>query len=61
MAVWAVEFSRVTKLERFLHENQHTHWKSLNYEFWVNGELPKIGHHFHDKNDFRNDFVKQCQ
>ena len=26
-----------TKLERFLHENQHTQRKLLNFEFWING------------------------
>ena len=35
-----------TKLERFLHKNQHTQRKSLKFEFWLNGELSKIGHHF---------------
>ena len=35
-----------TKLERFLHENQHTQRKLLNFDFWSNGELSKIGHHF---------------
>ena len=38
-----------TKLERFLHKNRHTQRKSLNFEFWVNGELSKIGHHFSKK------------
>ena len=37
------------KLERFLHKNQHTQRKLLNFEFWINGELSKIGHHFSDK------------
>ena len=37
------------KLERFLHKNQHTQRKSLNFEFWINGELSKIGHHFSNK------------
>ena len=36
----------VTKLERFLHKNQHTQRNLLNFEFWINGELSKIGHHF---------------
>ena len=35
-----------TKLERFLHKNQHTQRKLLNFENWVNGEVSKIGHHF---------------
>ena len=35
-----------TKLERFLPENQHTQRKLLNFEFWINGELSKIRHHF---------------
>ena len=32
-----------TKLERFLPKNQHTKRKLLNFEFWINGELSKIG------------------
>ena len=35
-----------TKLERFLPKNQHTQRKLLNFEFWNNGELSKIGHQF---------------
>jgi hypothetical protein len=27
-----------TKLERFLHKNQHTQKKLLNFENWTNGE-----------------------
>ena len=38
-----------TKLERFLNKNQHTQRKLLNFEFWINGELSKIGHHFSNK------------
>ena len=38
-----------TKLERFLHENQQTQRKLLNFEFWINGELSKIGHNFSNK------------
>ena len=38
-----------TKLERFLPKNQHTQRKLLNFEFWINGELSKIGHHFSNK------------
>ena len=38
-----------TKLERFLHKNQHTQMKVLNFEFWINGKLSKIGHHFSNK------------
>ena len=30
-----------TKLERFLHKNQHTHRKLLNFENWYTGELSK--------------------
>ena len=29
-----------TKLERFLPKNQHTQRKLLNFENWVNGEVP---------------------
>ena len=39
-------FAGGTKLERFLHKNQHSQRKLLNFEFWINGELSKIGHHF---------------
>ena len=35
-----------TTLERFLPKNQHTQRKLLNFENLVNGEVPKIGHHF---------------
>ena len=39
-----------TKLEMFLHKNQHTRRKLLNFEFWINnGEVSKIGHHFSNK------------
>ena len=38
-----------TKLVRFLHKNQHTQRKLLNFEFWINGELSKIGHNFSNK------------
>ena len=44
MAIRVVEFSNGgTKLERFLPKNQHTQRKLLNFEFWINGELSKIG------------------
>ena len=32
---------RSTKLEIFLHKNQNTQMKLLNFEFWINGELSK--------------------
>ena len=35
-----------TKLERCLHKNRQTQRKLLKFEFWINGELSKIGHHF---------------
>ena len=47
MATQVVEFSSGgTKLERVWHKNQHTQRRLLNFEFWINGELSKIGHHF---------------
>ena len=51
LVVRVVDFSSGggTKLERFLPKNQHTHRKLLNFEFWINGELSKIGHHFSNK------------
>ena len=36
----------VTKLERFLPENQHTQRKLLNFENWVNGKMSKSGRNF---------------
>ena len=47
-----------TKLERFLPKNQHTQRKLLHFEFWINGELSKIGHHFSNKKNEKdsNDF-----
>ena len=38
-----------TKLENFLHKNQHTQRKLLNFEFWVNVDMAKIGYHFSNK------------
>jgi hypothetical protein len=38
-----------TKLKRYMHKNQHTQRKLLNFEFRINGELSKIGHHFSNK------------
>ena len=32
-----------------LDKNQHTQRKLLNLEFWINGELSEIGHHFSNK------------
>ena len=42
MAIRVVEFTRDTKLERFLPENQHTQRKLLNFENWVNREVSKV-------------------
>ena len=42
MAVGVVGFLKeITKLERFLHKNQHTQRKCLNFENWCNGEVSK--------------------
>ena len=38
--VWSFQTGDA-KLERFLHKNQHTKRKLLNFEFWINGELSK--------------------
>ena len=35
--LWSFK-TRDTKLERFLHKNQRTQRKSLNFENWTNGE-----------------------
>ena len=52
--VWYREYGNTgcggdTKLERFLPKDQHTQRKLLNVEFWINGELSKIGHYFSNK------------
>ena len=47
-ALWSFQ-AGVTKLERFLHKNQHNQRKLLNFEFWINGELSKTGRHFSNK------------
>ena len=46
-----------TKLERFLHKNQHTQRKLLNFEFWINGE-----HNFSNKKLIlsKNVYNKKC-
>jgi hypothetical protein len=55
MAIRVVEFSSFSKLERFLQKNQYTQRKLLNFEFWINGELSKIGHHFSNKKKLKID------
>ena len=42
------------KSKRFLHKIQHTQGKLLNFKFWINGELSKMGHHFSNKAILRN-------
>ena len=32
----------------------------MNFEFWINGELSKIGHHFSNKVILKIDFIKKC-
>ena len=50
MAIRVVEFSSGgTKFERFFDKNQHTQRQLLNFEFWINGELSKIGYRFNNK------------
>ena len=62
MAIWVVEFSSGgTKLERYLHKNQHTQRKLLNFEFWINCELSKIVHHFSNKKILKMILSKKCQ
>jgi hypothetical protein len=39
---YGVSSSRDTKLERFLHKNQHTQRKLLNFENWSNGETQHL-------------------
>ena len=44
--------------ERFLHKNQHTQRKLLNFENWCCGKLSKIGHHFSNRVVLQIDFIK---
>ena len=37
------------QLEKKMPKNQHIQRKLLNFEFWINGELSKIGYHFSNK------------
>jgi hypothetical protein len=39
--LWSFK-SRDTKLERFLHKNQHTQKKLLNFENWTNRSLSSL-------------------
>ena len=39
--LWSFQMG-YTKLKRFLHKNQHSQRKLLNFEFWINGELSKV-------------------
>ena len=44
MAIRVVEFQAGgTKIERILPKNQHTQWKILNFENWINGRICKNG------------------
>ena len=50
MKIQVVSFqAEGTKIEVFLHKNQHNQRKLLNFEFLVNGKLSKIGHYFSNK------------
>ena len=49
-----------TKLERFLHKNQHTPRKLLNFEFWINGELSKSNKYFQKLILSKNVNNKKC-
>ena len=50
MAIWVIELSiGGAKLERFLHKNKHTQRKFMIFEFWIIGELSKIGNDFSNK------------
>ena len=41
-------------------QNQHTQWKFLNFENWVNEEVSKMGHHFRKESDLKIDVIKKC-
>ena len=61
MAIRVVEFSSGGyKIRKIFHKNQHTRRKLLNFEFLINVELSKIGHHFSNK-VFKKKFIKKCQ
>ena len=52
-------FKRRGQNQRVLHKNQHTQRKLFNLQFWINGELSKIGHHFSDEK-IKNVNNKKC-
>ena len=58
--LWSFK-SRDTKLEIFLHKNQHTQRKLLNFDFCIKGDLLKKGHHSSNKNILKKDFIKKYQ
>ena len=50
MAIRVVEFSNGGYKIRKIFAKESTYpMKLLNFEFWINGELSKIGHHFGQK------------
>ena len=45
-----VEFSSGGyEIRKILHKNLYTQRKLLKFEFWIDGELSKRGHHFSNK------------
>jgi cell division protein FtsW (lipid II flippase) len=53
MAIRVVEFSNGdTKLERFLHKNQYTQRKLLNFKNWINGGLRSF-----QKSEFKKSII----
>ena len=50
MAIRVVEFSGGGYKVRKIFAKESTYPKEIsNFEFWINGELSKIGHHFSNK------------
>ena len=52
-------FKEGYKIKRYLPMNQHTQRKLLNFENWVNGEVPKVGYHFKKSSDSKIDVIKK--
>ena len=50
MAIQVVKFSiEGYKIWKIFAQNQHTQRKFLKFEFWIDGELSEMGHHFSNK------------
>ena len=58
MAIPVVEFSSGGYKIRKIFARESTCSKEI-IEFWINAELAKIGHHFSNKKELKNDFYQK--